>query len=85
MTPVRDDEILDAMERYGGSFVIALARLFQRADPHNQAILREAFRHVWIEYRQLCERQRAPSCPSCGSYQFTYQNDKQVCGECGKE
>jgi hypothetical protein len=77
-----DDEILDAMNRYGGGFVVALARLFQRADAGNQAILREAFRHVFIEYGQLVERRRPASCPVCGCYQFVYQGDQQVCADC---
>jgi len=81
---VTDDEILDAMNRYGGGFVVALARLFQRADPVNQAILRDAFRHVFVEYGQLVERRRPASCPICGSYTWTYHGDAQVCSDCGR-
>ena len=81
-TNATDDEILDAMNRYGGGFVVALARLFQRADPVNQAILRDAFRHVFVEYGHLVERRRPASCPICGCYQFVYQGDRQVCADC---
>ena len=82
---VTDDEILDAMQRYGGGFVVALARLFQRADAVNQAILRDAFRHVFAEYREIVERRRPASCLVCGCYQFVYQGDRQVCASCGDE
>jgi hypothetical protein len=77
-----DDAILDAMNRYGGGFAVALARLFQRADATNQAILRDAFRHVFAEYREIVERRRPASCPVCGCYQFVYQGDRQVCADC---
>jgi hypothetical protein len=77
-----DDAILDAMQRYGGSFVVALARLFERADPQNQAILRDAFQHVWAEYREIVEQKRAPQCPICGSFTWTYHGDQQICADC---
>jgi ribosomal protein S27AE len=80
-----DDEILEAMNRYGGSFITALASLFRRADPENQHILRRAFAHYWTEYRDLVEARRAPACPRCGSYRFQYQGDRQVCDACGHE
>ena len=79
---VRDDEIVDAMQRYGGGFVVALARLFARADPENQAILKTAFARYWTEYRDIVAKRRAPSCPHCGSYQWVYQGDRQVCADC---
>jgi len=79
-----DKEILDAMQRFGGGFIIALARLFQRADPQNQAILKTAFGHYWAEYREIVERRRPPQCPICGSYTWTYRGDAQVCSDCGR-
>ena len=84
MTEPDDYAIVEAMLRYGGGFVVALARLFQRADPVNQAILRDAFRHVFVEYGQLVERRRPASCPICGCYQFVYQGDRQGCADCGR-
>jgi ribosomal protein S27AE len=84
MVRATDDEILDAMQRYGGGFVVALARLFQRADPVNQVIVREAFRHYWEEYGEIVERRRAPHCPRCGSYAWTYHGGAQVCADCGR-
>ena len=50
---VTESNILEAMERYGGSFVRGLAHLFRLADPHNQAILRNAFGHYFREYEAM--------------------------------
>lgn len=81
---VRDDEIIEAMQRYGGGFVVALARLFARADPENQAIIRTAFARYWTEYRDIVAKRRAPSCPVCGSYQWVYKGGAQCCADCGR-
>lgn len=48
-----DEDILIAMETYGGSFVRALALAFRHADVQNQARLRTAFADVWEKYRKL--------------------------------
>lgn len=45
-----DDQILDAMTRYGGSFVRTLADLYRRGDPENQAKLRATFADYWDDY-----------------------------------
>jgi hypothetical protein len=42
--------VLDAMERYGGGFVSALAVAWRKADPQNQAKLRTAFDNYYREY-----------------------------------
>jgi len=56
--PVTDEEILDAMARYGGSFVKGLARLWPFADAANQARLKAAFPDYWAQYAKTVEMQR---------------------------
>jgi len=48
-----DYEITEAMLIYGGRFVSALGALFRCADSENQQILKAAFPHYWVEYREL--------------------------------
>ena len=50
-----DWEIVEAMRRYGGSFVQALAVCVQRADPENLQRLKAAFPELWAEYQALAE------------------------------
>ena len=58
MPPEIDDAILEAMDRYGGSFVVALAHLYRRADADNRATLRGAFARYFEEYAALVARAR---------------------------
>jgi len=59
-----------------------------RADAENQAILKAAFADYWREYAALCAsipvRDGPPRCPRCGSYQWVYKGDRQVCSDCGQ-
>jgi hypothetical protein len=48
--PVTDLDVLDAMERYGGGFVSALAVAWRKADDDNRRRLRGAFPHYWEQY-----------------------------------
>jgi hypothetical protein len=50
----------EAMRRYGGSFVRALAEAFERADYQNYMILREAFPKYVAEYTKDGELMRTP-------------------------
>jgi hypothetical protein len=50
---VVDDATLDAMDRFGGSFVKQLAKLYRVADPDNQGRLRLAFADVFAEYAAI--------------------------------
>jgi len=43
-------EIANNMEKYGGSFVKAIAECIRRADPTNLMRLREAFPEYFNEY-----------------------------------
>jgi hypothetical protein len=81
----REEDIIEAMLRYGGGFVSKLGALYRQADTHNQAILRSAFAHYWREYAEIVEQRRPRWCPICGCYQFVYQGDRQVCADCGRE
>lgn len=45
-----DYQVVQMMERYGGSFVQALAVAFQRADHFNFQRLKNAFPEYWNEY-----------------------------------
>ena len=56
---IEDHEILDRMEKYGGSFVQALANAMRKADLTNMKILKDNFRTYWNKYeRQIREEQK---------------------------
>ena len=48
-----DWEIVEAMERYGGSFVQALAKAFQAADEENQRRIKATWPEYWKRYDDL--------------------------------
>lgn len=50
---VSPQDVLDAMERWGGGFVSALAVAWRRADYQNQKRLRQAFGHYWDTYEEM--------------------------------
>jgi len=60
---MRDDalEVVEAMDKYGGGFVKALAQCIRRADCQNEDRLRLAFRDYWQKYRDLAEKDKAKS------------------------
>lgn len=49
-------EVVRAMEKFGGSFVKALAECFGRADAINFEKLRTTFPEIWNEYREIVEK-----------------------------
>jgi len=53
-----DAPVLDAMERFGGSFIQALAACYRRADDVNRGTLKLAFATYWAQYAELAERVR---------------------------
>lgn len=53
MNASHDSAVIEAMQRYGGSFVHALAACASRADAHNLARLKAAFPEYWAEYTEL--------------------------------
>jgi hypothetical protein len=55
---VTDYEIVQAMERFGGHFVKALAVCCHRADADNFNRIRAAFPELWAEYAEHVRMQR---------------------------
>ena len=47
------DEILDAMDRFGGSFVQQLAVLYRHGDEVNRRKLEVAFHDEFVEYDEM--------------------------------
>lgn len=50
-----DDDIIDAMLTYGGSFIQRLARLYHSADLENRKKLRECWSSEWEAYRDAAK------------------------------
>ena len=53
---IEDEEIISAMEKYGGSFVQKLAELYHRADHINQAKIKVTWANYWEDYRELIKK-----------------------------
>lgn len=60
MTPITDQQILDTMERYGGSFASHLAKAWQHADDNNAARLRNGFGDLLEKYRAVTQDLQKP-------------------------
>lgn len=54
-----DYKVIEAMEKYGGSFVQALAVAYRRADPTNYAKLRATFGEYWFQYEAMVKDEEA--------------------------
>jgi len=52
MEGARDYWTIEAMTKYGGSFVKALAEAARRADPQNLARIKTAWPEYWAEYEK---------------------------------
>lgn len=46
-------KVVENMEKYGGSFVKALAECFHRADHFNFKKLKDTFSNYWEEYENI--------------------------------
>ncbi len=57
MTP-DDFEIIEAMEKYGGSFMRAIAYAAMRADMFNLEKLKCTFETEWKQYKNMAEREK---------------------------
>jgi len=51
-----DFAMVEAMERYGGSFVKSLAQCFYTADKSNFSKLKKAFPEYCEQYREMAKR-----------------------------
>lgn len=47
--------VVDAMEKYGGSFVVALANAMRHADLTNFIKLKLAFNDYWFKYMDMID------------------------------
>ena len=52
----KDYKVIAAMEKFGGSFVKALAFAFHRADSTNFKKLKDTFPEYWKEYSKMVEK-----------------------------
>jgi len=50
-----DYKIVEAMERYGGSFVKALANAARHADVQNLCKIKETWSCYWKQYKELAK------------------------------
>ena len=50
---------VDAMEKYGGSFVKQLGELARRADPVNLALIKETWPEYWHQYEDMGKEMEA--------------------------
>lgn len=53
MIPFSDIPMVEAMEKYGGGFVKALANALRHADYENYRRLRSTFPEYFTEYRKM--------------------------------
>lgn len=51
----QDYKVVEAMEKYGGSFVQALAVCFRRADANNLQKLKTTFAEYWQQYTEMAK------------------------------
>lgn len=56
MIPTEDWETWQAMMKYGGSFVRALAECMACADPINYEKLKATFKEYWREYERVAKQ-----------------------------
>ena len=50
-----EEQVIDAMQRYGGSFVKVIAAAYRVADSENRDRLRTAFSGYWAYYGMLAK------------------------------
>jgi len=48
-------KIVEAMSKYGGSFVKALAEAYRRGDARNRGRLRVTFAEYWETYKEMID------------------------------
>lgn len=51
----QDLAVIEAMEKYGGSFVVALAQAARRADSTNLAKIKETWADYWQQYTEMAK------------------------------
>ena len=58
MTKIEEkiDDVLEAMELYGGSFVVQLAYLYRLGDPQNKLKLLTTFSNYFLDYLKVVDQ-----------------------------
>lgn len=51
--------VIEAMEKYGGSFVVALAQAARRADADNLARIKATWPEYWQQYTEMADKPNA--------------------------
>lgn len=51
----QDLKVIECMERYGGSFVVALAQAARRADADNLAKIKSTWSDYWKQYTEMAD------------------------------
>jgi len=54
----QDHEVVEAMAKYGGSFVKSLAECFAHADEPNVNKLKNAFPEYWDQYTEMAKKDK---------------------------
>ena len=58
MRVIHREDVINAMSKYGGSFIKALAEAMRRADEHNFKLLIKTFSGYWDEYTEIAFRDK---------------------------
>lgn len=53
----QDHAVVDAMEKYGGSFVKQLAELARRADQVNLEKIKYTWADYWLQYTEMAKNE----------------------------
>lgn len=53
----KDYAVVDAMQKYGGSFVKALAAAAMAADAHNLALIKMTWPEYWQQYTEMAKNE----------------------------
>lgn len=51
----QDLKVIEAMEKYGGSFVVALAQAARRADSTNLQKIKDTWPEYWQQYTEMAQ------------------------------
>jgi hypothetical protein len=51
-----DYNVVETMEKYGGSFVVALANTARHADIHNLNKIKSTFSDYWEQYKEMSKK-----------------------------
>lgn len=55
---ITEEDIVDAMKKYGGGFIKSLADTYCKADSNNKIRIKNAFVDYWEQYKQIATDER---------------------------